>query len=175
VYYSKYTLYYCVDEFYAVAASPLSSDTITVTASNSSTTGIDFCVFGVAGSTKLSAPFDPNSNLMYGIQGNWAQATTTNPDDFIFGFMLQDDPATNFSDNYSTLIATNGNNMGAEYTIVSSTQSALALTYYGDGVTASNTIIGTADALTNDSGGVGPAAPFLNLYLDGKFVLTGNL
>ncbi len=88
---TTYSGTYTVEEWYAIAASPLSSAVITGSISVG-TIGIELAVFGISGANTTS-PFDSNLSLPIGATGSsvttlGATITTTNANDFIFTAIL---------------------------------------------------------------------------------------
>ena len=131
------------EEWYAIAASPLNSDSITVTWSHSGDNTM--AAFGVSGAN-LAAPFDPN-----GSTPATATGTTTNPSvsvstsyaqDLIFGLLANEHTSasvchtetdangwTDMNQDYCAQGGSTTQNNDQEYEVVSSTQSNLAISF----------------------------------------------
>jgi hypothetical protein len=122
------------------------SGTITYT-NTSGLGGFASCVaFGISGSA-TSSYFDPNLSSAVTVSGGGsAQITTTNANDFIFAYQASNNNTTTAGAGW-TLIQDGTLYQGAEYQIVSSTQTNLTPTWSGAG-----TITGTiADAIISGS------------------------
>lgn len=135
-------------EYYAIAASPLTSETITVAFTS---TGIDPMAnaFGISGANTAS-PFDPNGALpgivgTGGAGGSYPTITTSNANTFDFGITLFGSTTTPTAGAGWTLLQHIDNAMSA-YQINSTTQSGLQFTS-GNGP-GSDVAVGIADAVT---------------------------
>ncbi len=130
------------EEWYTVASSPLSADSITVTWS---ATGDNvFTAFGVSGAN-LVTPFDPNGSLAATATGTTASpsvsVTTSNANDLIVGMLANEHTSaavchteaygTGFSEFLaeSALGANTCMNSDEEYETVTATQSGLAIPF----------------------------------------------
>lgn len=140
-----------IGEYYAVAASPLSAVTITVTYSGSSS----YCVvtaFGISGADTTTI-FDPSGSLPSYSATDPGSCTTTNAQDIIFaGFRTNS--GSNSGSGWTAVLAYLNFQL-VEYKIVSTTQSALSATLASPG--ASNGVICDAVALAG-SLAAGPTA-----------------
>jgi len=138
-----------IEEWYAIASSPLSSETITVTFSGSAyATGT---IFGVSGANTAS-PFDSNSGLPKVATGNSGTAasipgfTTSNPNDMViaaYGAPGSADSVAAGSGYTMIYHGHNPQNFGSEYQIVSSTLSGVSVGFAGN----TNYWAGIADAI----------------------------
>jgi hypothetical protein len=137
-----------IEEWYAIATSTLTALTVTVTYSGTITHYVTLDVFGVKGAN-TNSPFDPSSSLPSVKTAAAATITTAYRNDFLFGFELTDTTASPTHGTGWTAINTpTGAYFGSEYQEVSSTQSALAVTWsnaasdadgmIGDAIQASN-------------------------------------
>ena len=136
-----------VDEWYAIASSPLSSDTITVTESGGSSHDEVIVAFGISGA-HIAAPFDTHSGLPVRGRGTTGTPTvtgvsTTNANDMILAFAGYAGSSTvETAQSGYTLIAsqtvTNTNAGASEEEIVSAAQTGATVTF------------GTAPAGIND-------------------------
>lgn len=117
----------CLDEWYAVAPSPLVSDLITV--SWSSTSVARATAFGIHGANNVT-PFDANVGLpaSSGVGGS-VTVSTSNANDMLIGYSSGNSAAGNPA-GWSAVIAT-GANANCGYDVVSSTQSSASITFQG--------------------------------------------
>jgi hypothetical protein len=176
-----------MDVWWAIAVTPLTNDVITVTTTATGSTAI--FAFAVNGAS-LTSPWDTNSTLPAffsndsGGPGSGAGAATVNmstssANTFIFGFYGSDNVPTGQAVNAGITIylgqaeetETSGYGQWAEvgYTIVTSPQTALAVSFTQSGGTFNDRAI-LADALqaagvgppgpTGSAGGTGPTGPF---------------
>jgi hypothetical protein len=112
-----------LEEWYATSASPLSSDSITVSY-NASTTYIELTAFGINGSHP-AAPFDTNVSLPgSGASGN-GSITTSNANDMLIALFRQAG-ATCGTSGFTTV--TPGSFSCSQTLVVSATQSGLTIT-----------------------------------------------
>jgi len=153
-----------VSEDYAIASSPLSSDTITCKQTGNTNSLISCVAFGISGAN-TAAPFDTHSGLpCAGESGNGVTGTsfsctlsTSNADDMILGVSASSAGSgsitlgsgfstakCNFPDNYG--------NACAEEKVVSSTQSSLSVGMTS-GVSATWAFIGDAIVAASGTGG----------------------
>ena len=119
--------------FYAIAASALSADSIKITWNSAPTQFGTLQVFGVSGANTAS-PFDGNGGLPSFATGAYASVTTSNANDFIYGAELTANtvsPTT--GGGFSAIESGIGSNLASEYKVVSSTQSALSVSYSNAG------------------------------------------
>ncbi len=115
--------------FYAIAASPLSSDSITITWNTAPTHYAVLQVFGVSGANTAS-PFDAHAGLPDFVNGAYASVTTSNADDFIYGFEVTDVTGSPTAGSGFTGIESGvGGAFASEYKVVAATQTALSMTY----------------------------------------------
>ena len=124
-----------IQEFYAKSSGTLSSDTITESISGCA--GIyggeynGLLVFGISGAS-FSTPFDPNASLPGTASGNGNTAatsiSTTNADDMIIGGA--EIGSVTAGTGYTSITSINGNS-GAEYALVSSTQTSKSVIFTG--------------------------------------------
>jgi len=115
--------------FYAVAASPLSSDSITITWNSAPTHYAVLQVFGVSGANTAS-PFDPHAGLPNFATGAYASVTTSNANDFIYGFEATAVTASPTAGSGFTGIESGvGGAFASEYKTVSAAQAGLSMTY----------------------------------------------
>jgi hypothetical protein len=150
-----------VDEWWAVASSPLSNDVISLGESGSSSYNTVAIAFGISGANTLS-PFDSNSGLPRTRTGTSGTPTvtgvsTSNANDIIIGLVGYRNNATGETAAAGyTLIASQTYGTGssqqwgaAEYKIVSSTQSSVSVSW---GVNlSSNDWAMIADAIAQQS------------------------
>lgn len=119
-------------EFYAIAAAPLAAAAITVTWPGGG--GFYGCfVFGVSGAN-TSSPFDgsPVTDAAKA-SGTYTSISTTNPKDFIFGFLGMVNNDSPIAGAGWTQIAENdGSFVCVEYRVVSTPQAGLTLTFLPD-------------------------------------------
>jgi hypothetical protein len=74
-----------IETYYNCSASPLSSDSITVTDTSGGNTYIEIQAFGISGAgTCPSSAFDPNGSLPASSTGGNLTISTTNADDLVF-------------------------------------------------------------------------------------------
>ena len=144
------------EEWYAVAVSPLSLDTITVTAA-SAAGEIQIVEFGVSGAN-LQSPFDPSGSLPciatgYSVSPACTLTTTGSNTMVIMG-----DTSLNgvHSNPGYTLILFSGQNvqdMGAEYQVFASSQSGITVGFsqYGDIASGNDIWLLIGDAVTGAS------------------------
>jgi hypothetical protein len=134
-----------IEVWYAKASGPLSSDVITPTFSGAASSQASIA-FGVS-CANLSTPFDSNGSLPNTIANLATAATisTSNANDFIYGFYVFAGTATPTAGSGFTLISNVGSfgYMMTEYQIVTSTQSGLAVSV---GTGAGDTKSGGGDA-----------------------------
>jgi Spherulation-specific family 4 len=126
-----------VSTFYAIANSPLSSESITATAGGS-TTEIQIIAFGISGA-EASAPFDTNVAVPSSASGSSVIASVTistnNANDFVIGAEADSQGAsgggagTGFALLYNVVASDGANDAGVEYTTVSAAQTNLAVAY----------------------------------------------
>jgi hypothetical protein len=139
-------------EYYAIASSPLASQTITFSHSNNAYDGI--LVFGVSGANTTS-PFDSNSGLpavapdnATGTATSVSINTSNTGSDFVFGVIMDHHTATAFTvgTGYTLIVSQPGTSpCGAgEYQIVSGAQTNLTVNFTDTGGTMPAII---ADAL----------------------------
>jgi hypothetical protein len=123
-----------LDEYYAVATSPLTSEVITATMTGtpSSNFYIILDAFAVNGAN-VSSPFDPNGSLpglvgtSTGNVGTWPIGSTTNSNTLIFGAMFFDATGSPTIGSGWTALGSTFNYL-SEYKIVSSPQTGLQAT-----------------------------------------------
>jgi hypothetical protein len=128
--------------YYAVAPTPLSSATITVTMSGAVDFG-EVAAFGISGANTLT-PLDNNGSLPATISGSATDplsVSTNNPNDFIFGAYRTNTASPTSGSGWTQII---GNSyMLIEYQTVSSNQSGLSVTI-GTGAGSANGGVATA-------------------------------
>jgi hypothetical protein len=118
--------------YWAVASSPLSSDTITVKMSGSG--NLDLFVFGISGAD-TSSPFDPNAAVPASAHGSSTSPSvlisTTGTDDMLIGALAAANNPTVTAGSGFTKVSANDNYpvAAAEYKLVSSAQSNTAVSY----------------------------------------------
>lgn len=118
-----------LDEWYAIAASPLSSVSIT---QSGATGGTKFICFGVSGAN-TSIPFDTNGSIPSnffsgGVSSHTTTITTDNANDMLIGAITSNNFGTITPPSGFTNIKTS-TTQSADYKIVSSTQSSVGITY----------------------------------------------
>ena len=134
-------------EYYAIATSALSSDTITITADSNRT--IRALAFGISGAN-TSTPYDSNASLP--ATGSCSFCTslsisinTSNADDFIIGLFANGGGGGTEGSGYTLITkVSTGPMILAEYKIVSTTQSGLGVT---ETATGNQPLTGIADAV----------------------------
>ena len=123
------------EEWYGIASSALSSETITVHLSGSPADDSTIVAFGISGANTAS-PFDSHSGLPAWASGSGGSPSvsisTSNANDFIFGVEVRGCPSANGA-HYSTIASdgcsANYTDVYAEYQIVSSAKSSLAVNW----------------------------------------------
>jgi hypothetical protein len=123
------------EEWYGIASSALSSETITVHLSSSPADDSTITAFGISGANTAS-PFDSHSGLPAWASGSGGSPSvsisTSNAKDFIFGVEVRGCPSANGA-HYSTIVSDDCNanytDVFAEYQIVSSTTSSFAVNW----------------------------------------------
>ena len=139
--YGRYVTPYYADalqEFYAKAPSPLSSDLITLTVTNANACGPNYIglqVFAISGAN-FSNPFDPNSSLPGGGSDNSqgqqkttsATISTTNSNDFVFAAVQHGTNDPPLAQAGFTLIESGGI-YGAEYKVTGLPLANYAVTF----------------------------------------------
>jgi len=131
-----------IADFYAIASSPLSS--VTITATDGGRNDMVIVAFGIVGANTAS-PFDTHAGIPASATGRGTSASvtisTTNANDFIIGAFADSGthrPSRGTAGTGFTLIATQGDNAdqivdgSAEYQIVSTAQTNLAVTFTAD-------------------------------------------
>ena len=146
--------------FYAIAASPLTSDNISVTWSSSPTLYGWIQVFGVSGAN-TSSPFDSNSALpAFATAGNYATVSTSNANDFVYG--LENTAGTSaptVGTGFAPLVSGQAASYTAgDYAITSVAQGALTMTYSN---AASDSDMAWGDAIQGNTGC--SSTPLMNL------------
>ena len=146
--------YESIEEWYALSASALSGETVTVKFSAGAyATGT---IFGISGANTATV-FDPSSTLPKTATGESgtaptiAGASTTNPNDMIisaYGTPGSADSVTAGSGFTMIYHGHSPQNFGSEYEVVSSTQSGLTVRFTG----GTNFWAGIADAIVQSSG-----------------------
>jgi hypothetical protein len=123
------------EEWWAIAATALSSDTITLTASTfNAHEAFQLVVWGITGANTAN-PFDPNGALPATNSGNPTMTpnvlvSTSNPNDMLLGLIGEGGFAATYTAGSGlTLIDSPGAKSGlAEFQVVSSTQSGVTVT-----------------------------------------------
>jgi len=123
------------EEWYGIASSALSSETITVHLSGSPADDSTIVAFGISGANTAS-PFDSHSGLPAWASGSGGSPSvsisTSNANDFIFGVEVRGCPSANGA-HYSTIASdgcsANYTDVYAEYQIVSSAKSSFAVNW----------------------------------------------
>ena len=142
------------EEWYAVAASPLSSDLIKVTLS-SNTQELSIIGFAVSGAN-ASSPFDPNLPGPVGVSGQTqggisAAISTVCSNDLVIGAAVTVNPTLGAGTGYTLIASDNGGSLAqdaaAEYAIVSSLQRGLPVTFSSETQPFPPTWLVIADAL----------------------------
>ena len=113
-------------QYYAVAPTALSADTITVTFAGTSYF-TDLNAFGITGAN-TSSPFDTNASLPATANSGTASATTSNADDLVLAaYRFGSDTSPSAGSGW-TAINSGSDYFLSEYQIVAATQSGLAAT-----------------------------------------------
>ena len=120
--------------FYAIAASPLSSDSITVTWNSAPTHYGTLQVFGVSGANTAS-PFDSHSGLPAFASGSYPSVTTSNANDFVYGAELTTTQSPTAGTGFTGIETSTSAYLASEYEAVSSTQSGLSVSFSNAGST----------------------------------------
>jgi len=123
------------EEWYGIASSALSSETITVHLSGSPADDSTIIAFGISGANTAS-PFDSHSGLPAWASGSGGSPSvsisTSNANDFIFGAEVRGCPSANGA-HYSALVSdscgANYADVYAEYQTVSSAKSSFAVNW----------------------------------------------
>ncbi len=144
------SLYGQATEFYAKAPSALTNDVITFTVTGSSVAAGLVACFGVSGASQTSI-LDPNSALAIGTNGSTSPYaitfSTTNPQDLVFGQMLEMGGAgitnpSGWTDMINQVVFPRSSDVA--YKLVSVAQSSVTATWTSD---PSNHFIGFIDAI----------------------------
>lgn len=143
-----------IDVWYAVAASPLSAQTITATLSGSPNNGSELLVFGLAGAN-TSSIFDTNGSLPAKAAGTASGArpqvtgvSTSNANDLIIGVCAMNvSAAVNHPGAGYTDLSNDGGFFDSQYQIVSATQSSITVAFGASENGASSGFLMYADAI----------------------------
>lgn len=131
------------EEWYAITSSTLSGLTITVTYSGTVTHYAVLNVFGLS-RANTNSPFDPNGGLPSVRTQAAASITTSNANDFVFGFELTMATASpTHGAGWTTISAPATDYFGSEYQQVTTTQSALTVTW-SNAATDADVMLGEA-------------------------------
>src|SRR5437867_3707516 len=136
-----------VQEFWAVAANPLSSNTVTESISGCGNNYNNLIVFGISGAN-IYSPFDPNAALPSSANGYSGDTSvlvsTSNPNDMIIGSVIHGNICCFPAAGPGFTLITPPGTTAAEYDIVNATVSGLAVTFSDPAV---DTWLSMADAV----------------------------
>jgi uncharacterized glyoxalase superfamily protein PhnB len=164
---------YSVYEYYAIAPTALSNDTITVNLIGGSTKLLDVNAFGVTGAN-TSSPFDSNVSSPVTPAASTGSISTGNANDFIFAGYAFSTTAVPGAGSGWTALNANGSNFLSEYQIVSKPQVGLVAT-----ASATDETGGIVDAIVQASGPTATARLTVDagstLNLKGTTIVGGTL
>ena len=138
--------YWDLEEWYAVASSPLSSTAITITWSTQPASFIIVDAFGISGANN-SSPFDSNAGLPSTSSGSFPSVSTSNTNDMIISLEATDNTAQPTAGSGFTPIDASGHYFASEYQMVSTTQSSLSVTFTNSNGGSSDVEAQMADAV----------------------------
>ena len=136
-----------VQEFWAVAANPLSSNMVTESISGCGNNYNNLIVFGISGAN-IYSPFDPNAALPGSANGYSGDTSvlvsTSNPNDMVIGSVIHGNICCFPAAGPGFTLITPPGTTAAEYDIVNATVSGLAVTFSDPAV---DTWLSMADAV----------------------------